>query len=103
MEYEDTDLVVFKELQEEGGDGGGDADEEVDDDEEDVGRAWNLKPEGGRVHDGCDGPPGSGQHGAVRGVHCFTNICSTNLFFLVFAIFHSINIVEIFVFTFLNL
>ena len=63
MKYEDTDLVVFKELQEEGGDGGGDADEEVDDDEEDVGRAGDFKPEGGGVHDGGDGPPGSVKDG----------------------------------------
>jgi len=49
---------VLEELQEEGGHGGRDADEEVDDDEEDVGGAGDLEPEGGGVHDGCDGPAG---------------------------------------------
>ena len=63
---QDADLVMLEELQQERGDGGRDADEEVDDDEEDIGCAGNLKPEGGRVHDGCDGPPGSVQHRAVR-------------------------------------
>lgn len=49
---------MLKELQQERGDSGSDANEEVDDDEEDVGRAGHLKPEGGRVHDGGDGPAG---------------------------------------------
>ena len=53
-----TDLVVFKQLQEEGGHCGGDSDEEVDDDEEHVGCAGHFKPEGRRVHDRSDGPPG---------------------------------------------
>lgn len=49
---------MLKELQQKRGDSGSDANEEVDDDEEDVGRAGHLKPEGGRVHDGGDGPAG---------------------------------------------
>lgn len=50
-------LVMLEELQQEGSHGGGDTDEEVDDNEEHVGRAGNLEPEGGRVHDGGDRPP----------------------------------------------
>lgn len=56
-----TDLVVFKQLEKEGGNSGSDANEEVDDDEEDVSCAGNLEPEGGWVHDGSDGPPGRHQ------------------------------------------
>lgn len=57
-ELSQTDLIVLKELQEEGGNGGRDADEQVDDYEEHVGRTGHLKPEGSWVHDGSDGPPG---------------------------------------------
>ena len=63
-------LVMDREawrVQEEGGHGGGDADEEVDDDEKHVGRAGDLEPEGGRVHDGCDGPPAGGSQAASLG------------------------------------
>lgn len=51
-----ADLVVLKELQEEGGHSGGDADEEVDDNQEHIRCAGNLEPEGCWVHDGSDGP-----------------------------------------------
>lgn len=53
-----TDLVVFKELQKKSRNRGSDAYKEVDDDEEDIGCTGNLKPEGCRVHDRSDGPPG---------------------------------------------
>ena len=49
---------MFKQLQKEGGHCGSDANEEVDDDEKYVGCARHFKPEGGRVHDRSDRPPG---------------------------------------------
>lgn len=52
-----TNLIVFKELEKEGGDSCSDADEEVDDDEEHIRCRGHLKPEGRWVHDGRDGPP----------------------------------------------
>lgn len=53
-----TNLVVFKELEEEGGNSCSDAYEEINDYEEHISCAGNLKPEGCWVHDGSDGPPG---------------------------------------------
>lgn len=52
-----TDLIVFKELEKEGGDSCSDANEEVDDYEEHIRCGGDLKPEGRWVHDGSDGPP----------------------------------------------
>lgn len=57
---------MLKELQQERGNSGRDADEEVDDDEKDVGGAGHLKPEGGRVHDGGDGPAGKASGRSAR-------------------------------------
>lgn len=51
-----TDLVVLKELQKEGGNSGSDADEEVDHYEEHIRCTGNLEPEGCWIHDGSDGP-----------------------------------------------
>lgn len=53
-----TNLVVFKELEEEGGNSCSDAYEEVNDYEKNISCAGNLKPKGCWVHDGSDGPPG---------------------------------------------
>lgn len=53
-----TDLIMFKELEQERGNSCSDAYEKVDDYEEHVGRTGHLEPEGCWVHDGSDGPPG---------------------------------------------
>lgn len=52
-----TNLVMFKELEKEGGNSCSDANEEVDDNKEHIGCTGNLKPEGCWVHYGSDGPP----------------------------------------------
>lgn len=66
-EQESPDLVVLKELQEEGGHSGRDADEEVDHDEEHVRCAGDLKPEGCRIHNGSDGPPEGTERSWTKG------------------------------------
>lgn len=49
--------VVSKQLHDKGGDAAVDADQDVDTGEDDVGGAWDLEEEGGRVHQRSDGPP----------------------------------------------
>ncbi len=49
--------VVSEQLHDEGGDAAIDADEDVDAGEDDVGRAGDLKEEGGGVHQRSDRPP----------------------------------------------
>lgn len=48
--------VVTKQLHDEGGDAAVDANQDVDAGEDHVGRAGDLEEEGGRVHQGGDGP-----------------------------------------------
>lgn len=51
--------VVSKQLHDEGRDAAVDADEDVDTREDHVSCAGDFEEEGGRIHEGSDGPPGS--------------------------------------------
>lgn len=51
--------IVTKQLHDEGGDTSVDADEDVDAGEDNIGCAGDLEEEGGRVHQGSDGPAGN--------------------------------------------
>lgn len=50
--------MVAEQLHDEGGDAAVDANEDVDAGQDHVGRAGDLEEEGGRVHEGRDGPAG---------------------------------------------
>lgn len=49
--------IVIEEIHDKGGHATVDANEEVDAGQHHIGCAGHTKDEGGRVHQGCDGPP----------------------------------------------